>query len=298
MILPPTVIIRPRELLAGTFRLRLDRPLIMGIVNATPDSFSGGIDNVDSAFAHARKLIDEGADLIDIGGDSTRPGAEEVTEADELNRVLPLVERLADCGKPISVDTRKPEVMRRAIAAGAAMINDVDALRAPGAMEIVAASDAAICLMHMQGDPRTMQLAPQYDDVVGVVASYLKARCDACRGAGIDAGRILVDPGFGFGKTVEHNLALLAGIDRIAALGYPLLAGLSRKGMLGRLTGRAVGDRVHASVAAALAAISRGATIVRVHDVAATVDAIKVWMAAGLIPSPAPLRSPAPLPSP
>ena len=292
MILPPSAIVRPRELLAGAFRLRLDRPLIMGIVNATPDSFSGGSDNFEAAFAHARKLLDEGADLIDIGGESTRPGAEEVTEADELNRVLPLVERLADCGKPISVDTRKPEVMRRAIAAGAAMINDVDALRAPGAMEIVAASDAAICLMHMQGDPRTMQLAPQYDDVVGVVASYLKARCDACRGAGIDAGRILVDPGFGFGKTVEHNLALLAGIDRIAALGYPLLAGLSRKGMLGRLTGRAVGDRVHASVAAALAAISRGATIVRVHDVAATVDAIKVWMAAGLIPSPAPLPSP------
>lgn len=274
----------------------LDRPLVMGIVNVTPDSFAGGIPDPEAAHDHARKLIDEGADILDIGGESTRPGAVEIDDEDEIERVVPLIERLADCGKPLSIDTRKPTVMRRALAAGASMINDVNALRANGAIEAAAGSAAAVCLMHMQGDPQTMQAAPHYDDVVGEVRQFLEERVQACIGAGIARDRIVVDPGFGFGKTVEHNLALLDALGSIGLLdvpgsiglpdapGYPVLAGLSRKGMLGKLTGRPVGGRVHASVAAALAAITRGAAIVRVHDVAATVDAIAVWRAAGLVP--------------
>ena len=268
----------------------LDRPLVMGIVNVTPDSFAGGIRDPEAAHDHARKLIDEGADILDIGGESTRPGAVEIDDEDEIGRVVPLIERLADCGKPLSIDTRKPTVMRRALASGASMINDVNALRANGAIEAAAGSAAAVCLMHMQGDPQTMQAAPHYDDVVGEVRQFLRERVEACIGAGIARDRIVVDPGFGFGKTVEHNLALLDALGSIGsldALGYPVLAGLSRKGMLGKLTGRPVGERVQASVAAALAAITRGAAIVRVHDVAATVDAIAVWRAAGLVPAPA-----------
>ena len=256
----------------------------MGIVNVTPDSFSGDIHDIDAAHAHALRLIDEGADIIDIGGESTRPGALRVDENEELGRVLPLLQRLVLCGKPLSVDTRKPAVMRRAIDAGASMINDVNALRADGALAVVAASSAAVCLMHMQGQPQTMQLAPHYDDVVGEVVAYLRERVDACSDAGIAADRIVVDPGFGFGKTAEHNLTLLAALDKVAALGVPVLAGLSRKGMLGKLTGRGVGERLHGSVAAALAAVTRGAAIVRVHDVAATIDALNVWQAAGLVP--------------
>ena len=274
-----------RLLKAGRYELALDRPLVMGIVNVTPDSFAGGIRDLDAAHDHARKLVDEGADILDIGGESTRPGAVDVDDDEEIARVVPLIERLADCRRPLSIDTRKASVMRRAVAAGASMINDVNALRADGAIDAAAESGAAVCLMHMQGDPRTMQMAPHYDDVVADVQQFLRERAEACTAAGIARERIVVDPGFGFGKTVEHNLALLDALRAIGALGYPVLAGLSRKGMLGKLTGRLVGERVHASVAAALAAITRGAAIVRVHDVAATVDAIAVWRAAGLIPA-------------
>jgi len=275
-----------RWLKAGAFRLPLARPLVMGIVNVTPDSFSdlGRHRSTDAAEDHARQLLAEGADLLDIGGESTRPGAQAVGETDELDRVLPLLERLADCGVPVSVDTRKPGVMRAALAAGAAMINDVEALRAPGALEVLAASDAAVCLMHMQGEPATMQQSPHYEDVVAEVLAWLGSRVAACRAAGIGGDRLVVDPGFGFGKTIAHNLALLRNLERFGELGLPVLAGLSRKGMLGALTGRPVGQRAHASVAAALAAASRGAAILRVHDVAATVDALKVWVAAGMLP--------------
>ena len=270
-----------RILHAGPYRLPLRRPLVMGIVNVTPDSFSDGGKHPgpEAGLAHARRLLDEGADLLDIGGESTRPGAATVPVDEELRRVIPVLERLADCGRPLSVDTRKPAVMRAALAAGAAMVNDVEALQAPGALEALAASDAAVCLMHMQGTPETMQREPHYDDVVAEVRGFLAARVAACRAAGIDAARIVVDPGFGFGKTMQHNLALLRRLDALAPDGIPVLAGLSRKGMLGVLTGRPVGERVHASVAAALAAVAHGAAIVRVHDVAATVDALAVWNA-------------------
>jgi dihydropteroate synthase len=273
-----------RYLDAGTYRLTLDRPLVMGIVNVTPDSFADGgrYASFEAAHAHARQLLAEGADILDIGGESTRPGAAPVGEEEEMGRVVPLLERLADCGKPVSIDTRKPRVMRAAIAVGAAMINDVDALRAPGALAALAASDAAVCLMHMQGQPGTMQQAPQYGDVIAEVFAYLRDRVAACRTAGIDEGRLVIDPGFGFGKNLEHNLTLLRGLDRFNQLGVPVLAGLSRKTMLGTLTGRPVDQRVPASVAAALAAAARGAAILRVHDVAATVDALKVWQAIGI----------------
>jgi len=253
----------------------------MGIVNVTPDSFSDGghLDSADAAVAHAQRLLAEGADMLDIGGESTRPGAAPVSVEMELARVMPVIERMASCGRPISIDTRKPDVMRRAVAAGAALINDVAALRAPGALETAAASDAAVCLMHMQGEPRTMQLSPTYRDVVDEVRAFLRERIAACRAAGIAADRIAIDPGFGFGKTLEHNLTLLAHLRALAALDAPIVAGLSRKGSLGALTGRPVDERVSASVAAALAAVARGAAIVRVHDVAATVDALKVWQA-------------------
>jgi dihydropteroate synthase len=273
----------PPCLLAGRFRLALERPLVMGIVNVTPDSFSdgGSYFGFDAALAHARQLIAEGADLLDVGGESTRPGAEPVTEAEELQRVLPLLDALRDCGVPLSVDTRKPAVMRAAIDAGADMINDVLALRAPGAFEAVAASKAALCLMHMQGDPTTMQQAPEYRDVVVEVRDFLRERIAACAAHGIVRERLVIDPGFGFGKSVEHNLALLRHLRAFTNEGVAVLAGLSRKSTLGVLTGRSVpAERVHASVAAALVAVERGAAIVRVHDVAATVDALKVWCAA------------------
>jgi dihydropteroate synthase len=265
----------------GRFQLALDRPLIMGVVNVTPDSFSDGglFADAAQAAAHARRLIDEGADIIDIGGESTRPGAAPVALDAERRRVLPLIEALASCGVPLSVDTAKPELMREAVAAGASMVNDVNALAAPGAMEAVADSEAAVCLMHKQGDPRTMQDNPAYQDVVREVRDYLAGRVAAARAAGIARSRIAVDPGFGFGKSFEHNLALLRELGQFTGLAAALVAGLSRKSMLGQITGRAVGDRVFASVAAALVAVRNGAHIVRVHDVSATRDALAVWQA-------------------
>ncbi|MBK7794267.1 MAG: dihydropteroate synthase [Betaproteobacteria bacterium] len=253
----------------------------MGVLNVTPNSFSDGgrYFNPARALDHARRMIDDGADLIDVGGESTRPGALPVDERDELGRVIPLVAALAADGVPVSVDTRKPAVMRAALAAGAAMVNDVCALEAPGAIEALAGSGAGVCLMHMQGDPRTMQQAPRYGDVVGEVRAYLLARAAACEAAGIARNRIVLDPGFGFGKTLAHNLALLAGLPALAAAGYPVLAGLSRKSSLGEITGRAVDERLAASLAAALAAVARGVRLLRVHDVRETVDALKVWLA-------------------
>jgi dihydropteroate synthase len=265
----------------GRFTLDLSRTLIMGVVNVTPDSFSDGGVYVGAkqAVAHARRLVEEGADILDIGGESTRPGAAPVALDEERRRVLPVLEALAGCGLPLSVDTRKPEFMLEAIAAGAAMINDVTALAAPAALAAVAKSLAAVCLMHMQGDPGTMQESPSYRDVVSEVRDYLAQRVAAAERAGIARDRIVVDPGFGFGKTVEHNLALLRSLAEFRSLGVALLAGLSRKAMLGKLTGREPQERVHASIAAALLAVQNGAQIVRVHDVAATRDALAVWNA-------------------
>jgi dihydropteroate synthase len=259
----------------------LARPLVMGVVNVTPDSFSDGgrFFDFEQAVAHGAQLIAEGADLLDIGGESTRPGAAAVDVDEELARVIPLVRALRDRGVPISVDTSKPEVMRVALAEGASVVNDVRALQSPGALEAVAATDCGVVLMHMQGEPGTMQLAPRYDDVVREVAGFLRARRDALAAAGVARERIALDPGFGFGKTVAHNFALLARLHELTALGQPLLVGLSRKSMLGHVTGRAVDARVHASVAAAVLAAERGARIVRVHDVAATRDALAVWQA-------------------
>jgi dihydropteroate synthase len=265
----------------GRFRLALDRPLVMGVVNVTPDSFSDGGRFLDArhAVGHARALIAEGADLLDIGGESTRPGAAAVALDEERRRVLPVLEALADCGVPVSVDTQKPQLMREALAAGAAMVNDINALTAPGAIEAVAGSGAAVCLMHMRGEPRTMQHDPRYGDVVAEVRAFLEARVRAVEAAGIGRERIVIDPGFGFGKTFEHNLELLRALGQFASLGLPVLAGLSRKSMLGAITGRAVGERLFASIAAALIAAQKGAAIVRVHDVAATRDALAVWSA-------------------
>lgn len=253
----------------------------MGVINVTPDSFSdGGLYlNTAAAVAHARQLIDEGADLLDIGGESTRPGAVPVTLDEERRRVLPVLEALADAGVPLSIDTQKPELMREAITAGAAMINDVNGFQAPGALDAVAGGNCAICIMHKQGDPQTMQRSPQYADVVMEVRDYLRQRIAAAEQAGIARERMVVDPGFGFGKTLNHNLELLQRLDEIAAPGVPVLAGLSRKSMIGKLTGRDSGDRLAGSVAAALFAVQRGAAIVRVHDVAATRDAFAVWSA-------------------
>jgi dihydropteroate synthase len=265
----------------GKFRLSLARPLIMGVVNITPDSFSdgGSFATASTALAHARRLVDEGADLIDIGGESTRPGAGGVALDEERRRVLPVLEQLAGGTVPVSIDTQKPELMREAIAAGASMINDVNALQAPGALAAVAQSGAAICLMHMQGTPADMQIDPHYDDVVAEVLEFFGERMAAAHAAGIASDRIVLDPGFGFGKTLEHNLELLRRLARFNTTGAAVLAGLSRKGMLGRLTGREVDERVYASVAAALIAVENGARIVRVHDVAATRDALAVWTA-------------------
>ena len=269
------------HLRCGKFNLSLARPLIMGVVNVTPDSFSDGGSFVTTrdAVAHAHQLIDEGADIIDIGGESTRPGAGGVSLDEERKRVLPVLERLAGGMAPVSVDTRKPALMREAIAAGAAMINDVDALQSPEALVAVAASDVAVCLMHKQGAPADMQLDPHYGDVVAEVLAFLDARVQAAHGAGIAHDRIVIDPGFGFGKTLEHNLELLRGLDRFSRAGSTVLAGMSRKAMLGRIAGREIGARVFASVAAALIAVEKGARIVRVHDVAATRDALAVWCA-------------------
>jgi dihydropteroate synthase len=253
----------------------------MGIVNVTPDSFADGGRYFDKtrAFEHARRLIDEGADILDIGGESTRPGAEAVSAEEEMRRVLPVVEALVGTGVPVSVDTNKAEVMQRALAAGASMINDVSALRSVAAMAVVAQSDCAVCLMHMRDDPRTMQNAPRYLDVVGEIKAYLASRIAAAESAGISRDRIAIDPGFGFGKTAAHNLVLLRELVKFTALGVPVLVGWSRKSTIGKITGRATEDRVHGSVAAALLAVERGAAIVRVHDVAATRDALAMHSA-------------------
>jgi len=269
------------HLQCGRFKLSLERPLVMGVVNITPDSFSDGgmFADTERAIAHAQRLIGEGVDILDLGGESTRPGAAPVSLEVERRRVLPVLEALASGGVPVAVDTRKPELMREAIAAGAAMINDVTALSGPGALAAVARAPVAVCLMHMQGDPATMQANPEYRDVVREVRDFLAQRVAVAEAAGIARNRIVVDPGFGFGKTVEHNLALLRSLREFNSLGGALLAGLSRKAMLGRLTGREPLERVHASVAAALLAIQNGAHIVRVHDVAATRDALAVWNA-------------------
>jgi dihydropteroate synthase len=270
--------------------LRLDRTRIMGIVNVTPDSFSdgGAHAGTDAAVAHALKLVEEGADLLDVGGESTRPGAGEVPVEEEMRRVVPVIERLArECAVPISVDTSKPEVMRAAVAAGAGMINDPYALRREGALEAAAALGVPVCLMHMQGTPQDMQDDPRYDDVVAEVHSFLAQRLFACEMAGIGKKKLLVDPGFGFGKNLEHNLKLLRQLSRIAELGVPVLAGLSRKGMIGKLTGRAVDQRDSGSAAAALIAAQNGASIVRVHDVGATADALAIWRAVAAQDAPA-----------
>ena len=265
----------------GQFQLDLSRPLVMGIVNATPDSFSDGGQHLqrNAAIAHAQRLIAEGADIIDIGGESTRPGAQPVSVQQELDRVLPIIDGLRGAPVPISIDTCKPQVMQAAIAAGVQMVNDINALQDAAAMHAVAACNVAVCLMHKQGDPQTMQAQPQYRDVVAEIGEFLRGRIAAAEIAGITRERIVIDPGFGFGKTLEHNLALLRGLKELTGLGVPLLAGLSRKSMLGMLTGQDVEHRVSASVAAALLAVQRGANIVRVHDVRATVDALKIWRA-------------------
>ncbi len=263
----------------GEFLLPLDRPLLMGVVNITPDSFSDGGKFLDpgAAVAHARRLVAEGADIIDIGGESSRPGARAVAEDEELQRVLPVLKALKDV--PVSVDTRRPSVMRAVLAEGASMINDIEALAAPGALDAVADGDCAVCLMHKQGDPATMQQDPRYDDVVGEVKQFLATRIAACEIAGIERDRITVDPGFGFGKTVGHNFSLLKRLPELAALGVPVLAGWSRKSTLGTVTGRPVGERLAGSLAAALLALQGGATILRVHDVKETRDVMAVWQA-------------------
>lgn len=256
-------------------------PLVCGILNVTPDSFSDGgwFATRDSAVRQGLRLVEEGADLIDVGGESTRPGSRPISEQEEIGRVLPVIaDLIARTGCPISVDTSRAAVMLAATAAGASMVNDVRGLREPGAVEAVAASGAAVCISHMQGEPVTMQQAPTYDDVVSEVSSYLLGRASACERAGVPRTSIVLDPGFGFGKTLAHNLQLLASLEDLAAP-YPLMVGLSRKGMVGALTGRDVADRVSGSVAAALLAAQRGARILRVHDVLPTRDAIAVWTA-------------------
>jgi len=267
------------------FRIDLTNPKVMGIVNVTPDSFADGGRHADTkaALAHCERLLAQGADLLDIGGESSRPGAVPLPLEEETRRVLPVVREAVKLGVPISVDTCKPEVMRAVLDEGADIVNDIRSLIVPGSVECLAANPrAGVCLMHMQGTPASMQDGPRYADVIDQVAQFLKARCAALVAAGILADRIVLDPGIGFGKSVEHNVALLAKQRALLALGRPLLVGWSRKSTLGALTGRAVDDRLAASIAAALAAIQRGASIVRVHDVAATVDALKVWRAAGL----------------
>jgi dihydropteroate synthase len=262
--------------------LSSSRPLIMGIINVTPDSFSdGGLYlSTQQAIAHARNLIEEGADILDIGGESTRPGSQQVSIEEELKRVIPVLEAFADTGIPISIDTSKPEVMKHAIVAGAFMINDVNALRSPGALEAVAQSDhVQLCLMHMQGTPQTMQANPQYHNIIHEVKDFLQQRIQAAAAAGISKDRLVIDPGFGFGKTLHHNFTLLNQLDQLTTLGVPLLAGVSRKSMLGAITGNNVDHRIHESIAAALLAVTKGARIVRVHDVKASKEALAIYNA-------------------
>lgn len=268
----------------GRFGFNLaQRPLVMGILNVTPDSFSDGgrFQSLEFAMERAEQMIKDGVDIIDIGGESTRPGSPSVPLAQELDRVMPVIYGLRELGVPLSIDTCKPEVMREAIIAGADMINDINAFRAPGAIEAVKDSDCGLCVMHMQGTPQDMQASPDYGDVVGEVIAFLRERAEALSQAGVARERVTIDPGFGFGKTVEHNVALLRSIALMQReLGLPVLAGLSRKSMIGALTGRALEQRLAGSLGGALAAVAQGARIVRVHDVAETVDALKVWNAA------------------
>ncbi len=273
--------------------LDLSGPRIMGVLNVTPDSFSDGgrFDRPYAALTHARSMVEAGADIIDVGGESTRPGAAPVDEEGELARVIPAIEAIAkEFDLPISIDTSKPRVMREAVAAGASLVNDVNALRAPGAVETVAGMGVPVCLMHMQGEPRTMQQSPHYDDVVGEVKDFLLARARTCVEAGIRPEAILFDPGFGFGKTLQHNLALLRSLPSLCETGYPVVAGISRKSMIGMLTGRDVEQRLAGSLAAAVLALEGGARILRVHDVAETRDAVRVWEAVRLTGGP--LESP------
>lgn len=267
------------KFVCGKFQLDLTRPQVMGIVNVTPDSFSDGgkYCSTASAVEHGLQLIAEGADILDIGGESTRPGAQTVSLDEELRRVIPVVEALSAVSSvPLSIDTYKPEVMRAAILAGADIVNDICALREEGALEVVANSNAGVCLMHMQGVPQTMQINPTYHDVVAEVKQFLTERVDACLAGGILKERILLDPGFGFGKTTAHNVSLIQHLDRLAELGFPLLVGLSRKSVLGKIAGGDELQRLHAGLAASVISVMKGAKIVRVHDVKATVDALKV----------------------
>lgn len=269
----------------GSFSVDLRQPRVMGVLNVTPDSFSDGGQHaqLETALTHARALLAQGADFIDVGGESTRPGAVEVSEQEELDRTIPVIERLAaEIAVPISIDTQKPAVMRAAVAAGASLINDVAALRAEGALAAAADLNVPVCLMHMQGAPRTMQQTPHYVDVVSEVADFLQARAAACVEAGIPHEHILLDPGFGFGKTLDHNVTLMQGLPQLTELGYPLLIGVSRKSMIGMLAGSveepvAVEQRLAGSVAAALFAVTQGAAILRVHDVAESAQALRVW---------------------
>jgi dihydropteroate synthase len=270
------------QLRLRTITLDLHAPVVMGVLNVTPDSFSDGgrFSAPEQAVAHALAMAGEGAALLDVGGESTRPGAAPVSTAEELERVIPVIEALLASGAPpVSIDTAKPEVMLAAAEAGAELINDVQALRAPGALEAAAASGCGVCLMHMQGEPRTMQAAPAYDDVVEDVYAFLATRIEACAAAGIGLDRIVVDPGFGFGKSLAHNLSLMRHLDRFMRLGVPVLVGVSRKSMLGAVTGRPVGERLAAGLALATLAVSAGARIIRSHDVAATLDAVRMTAA-------------------
>jgi dihydropteroate synthase len=262
----------------GRFSFPLDKPLVMGVVNITPDSFSDGgrFFKPDLAIAHARKMAEEGADIVDIGGESTRPGSAPVSEDEELRRVMPVLEKISDLC--VSVDTRRPAVMKAAVGAGASMINDIQALQAPGAFDALRDRNCAVCLMHMKGEPATMQQDPHYDDVVSEVKTFLKERLAAAMAAGIGRERLVVDPGFGFAKTSAHNLVLLKNLKALA-LGVPLLAGLSRKSTIGRITGRAADERLAGSLAMALLALQAGARILRVHDVKETRDVVAVWEA-------------------
>jgi len=265
-------------------RLDLSQPRIMGILNVTPDSFSDGgrFNRLDDALRRAETLVEQGADMLDIGGESTRPGAQPVTEQEEIDRVVPVIEAVAARSEvPISIDTSKPGVMRAAVAAGACLINDVNALRADGALAAAAGAGVPVCLMHMQGEPRSMQKSPRYADVVAEVRDFLLARAQACMAAGIARDDIWIDPGFGFGKTLQHNLDLLRHLPTLVETGFPVLIGISRKSMLGALTGRDVDRRLAGSLAAALLALQRGALILRVHDVPETLDVLKIWLAAG-----------------
>ncbi|WP_034410260.1 dihydropteroate synthase [Derxia gummosa] len=277
-----TPVARPTHWRCGRFNLSLERPLVMGIVNVTPDSFSDGGRHFapNAALECARRLVEEGADILDIGAESTRPGSDSVSETDELARLEPVLADIVALGKPVSVDTMKPAVMRMAAEAGAAIINDVAALRLPGALEAAAATDLGVCVMHMIGMPKTMQDDPRYDDVVAEVEAFLAERAAACEAAGIAADRIAIDPGFGFGKRTEHNLALLKATSRFVAGGRPVLIGVSRKGFIGKLSGRPeapAAERVGGSVAVAINSVAQGAQVVRVHDVRLTVDALRTW---------------------